>query len=87
MSYAVNKYPTVSFSRAEAQPAPKPVLNGIWQFAGNDGNLHEILHWVDTDEPTGPVPSNPGRDPQYRFWELPVQNWAQANGFTNLPRP
>ena len=45
------------------------------------GGIHNILHWVDKDNPRGPIPSNPGADPQYPYWEYSVQKWLQANGY------
>lgn len=44
-------------------------------------NVHSILHYVDKDDPRGPVPENPEADPQYERFEEPVQRWAQENGF------
>lgn len=41
---------------------------------------HEILHWVNRADPTGPSPSNPSQDPQYFLWEIPAQLWIAQNG-------
>lgn len=38
---------------------------------------HSILHYVDKDNPDGPVPSNPAADPQYAAWEVGVQAWLE----------
>lgn len=38
-------------------------------------NVHSILYWVDKDNPLGPRPENPSKDPQYQRWETAVQNW------------
>lgn len=79
MRYALTKVPGASFTRAEYAPASKPVLNGVWQIPGSDGVIHEILYWVDINDPTGPAPTNPaGNDPQYRFWEASVQAGGYA---------
>ena len=50
------------------------------------GTIHNILHYVDRNDPLGPYPSNPANDPQYRNWEYSVQNWknAQFGAFLNL---
>ncbi|MES2087942.1 MAG: PBP1A family penicillin-binding protein [Patescibacteria group bacterium] len=46
-------------------------------------NLHSILYWVDKNNPTGPAPTNPGDDPQFKSWEYAVQKWGAENGFQN----
>ena len=74
-----------AFSRAQFPPSDKPILNGAWKVAGNDGSLHEILYWVDKNNPLGAPPT--GTDPQLRLWDPPVAAWAATNGLTNLPRP
>ncbi len=73
MHYALTKVPSQPFTRAERAPANKPVLNGVWQVPGSDGSVHEILYWVNKDDPTGPSPSNPASDPQYTYWDAPVR--------------
>lgn len=47
-------------------------------------NIHEILYWVDKNEPWGPVPENPNDDPQFKLWEYSVQKWAATQ---YLPYP
>lgn len=44
-------------------------------------NVHDILYWIDKDNPTGARPTNPNDDPQFGRWELGARAWAQANGF------
>jgi penicillin-binding protein 1C len=39
-------------------------------------NVHNILHWVDRNDPNGPIPSNPQQDSQYDYWEYGVRNWV-----------
>ena len=59
----------------------KPILNGIWQVKRNGRvEVHNILHWVDKDDPTGPYPSNPESDPQYEHWEYPIREWLKQKG-------
>jgi hypothetical protein len=41
---------------------------------------HEILHWVNKKDPTGPPPANPANDSQYLLWEIPAQAWIQTEG-------
>lgn len=38
---------------------------------------HSILHYVNKDDPDGPMPSNPAADPQYAGWEAGVQAWLE----------
>lgn len=45
-----------------------------------DGKIHNILHYINKDDPRGPAPTNPESDPQYNNWEIGVKNWAQKNG-------
>lgn len=41
--------------------------------------VHSILHWVDKNDPQGPIPEYPARDPQYENWETPVRKWVLEN--------
>ena len=45
--------------------------------------IHSILHWVDKNDPTGPIPTNPTSDGQYNNWETAVRAWAQSAGVLN----
>lgn len=40
------------------------------------GEIHDILYYVNKDDPRGPQPSNPGADSQYNAWEAGVRAWA-----------
>ena len=59
------------------------VAEDIFNSTSSDANIldtmftstHSILHYVDKDNPRGPVPGNPGFDPQYRLWEYAVNAW------------
>lgn len=43
------------------------------------GNIHNILHFIDKDNPNGPYPNNPAaEDDQYYNWEYGVQAWKNA---------
>jgi hypothetical protein len=39
---------------------------------------HCLLYYVDKDDPQGPMPKNPGKDPQFELWESRVLAWAKA---------
>ncbi len=38
-------------------------------------NVHTILHWVDKNDPKGPIPTDPKKDSQYENWEYGVRKW------------
>lgn len=38
---------------------------------------HSILYYVDKDNPTSDIPSNPSSDPQFNLWESRVLEWAK----------
>ncbi|HEY9583852.1 MAG TPA: hypothetical protein VJI66_02740, partial [Candidatus Paceibacterota bacterium] len=46
-------------------------------------SVHNILHWVNKDDPRGPAPSDPSSDSQYENWEYGVrlwfENWKKTN--------
>ncbi len=46
--------------------------------------VHNILHYVDRNNPDGPIPSDPTIDPQYERWEEPVKRWAEENGYLEI---
>lgn len=48
---------------------------------------HCILYYVDKDNPTGPIPTNPGNDPQYSLWEAAVKTWADKQNFATSTPP
>lgn len=58
-------------------PDAGSILTALYQ------NTHSILHYVDKDDPRGPYPSNPSRDPQYELWEYGVNVWKNGQ-FTSL---
>lgn len=43
--------------------------------------IHDILHYVNKEDPLGPIPDNPDIDPNYLAWEEPIAKWASDNGF------
>ncbi len=43
---------------------------------------HDILYYVNKDDPRGPTPENPADDPQFNLWESRVQEWAKKNNIT-----
>src|SRR3989344_3657128 len=43
-------------------------------------NPHEILYWVNKNDPAGPPPLNPYNDAQFLLWESTAQEWIGRNG-------
>lgn len=41
--------------------------------------IHNILYYINKDNPLGPRPNNPYNDSQFIIWEMPVLLWAQQN--------
>ncbi len=39
--------------------------------------IHNILYWVDKNNPRGPFPINPQKSPQFYLWEKPVRDWVK----------
>lgn len=51
-------------------------------------NVQDILYSVDKSNPRGPRPTNPYSDPQFRLWDMGVQQWWQANKYRyNITTP
>jgi 1A family penicillin-binding protein len=83
MAYALSKYPSEYFPQPPPIPdTASPALRGSYSNTTADGGTaaHDILYWVDKNNPLGPAPSNPANDPQYAYWEYPVQQWASGIG-------
>jgi hypothetical protein len=40
---------------------------------------HNILYYVNKDDPRGDAPKDPSKDPQYDNWEKAVQKWVDKN--------
>lgn len=79
--YALNKIPTESFMVPEPTPLDiKPILRGQYQI---NGQIHNILYWVQKDNPRGDYPRNPDHDGQFNLWEYPVELWLRGRGYTN----
>ena len=41
--------------------------------------IHEILYWIDKNNPQGPPPERPMEDSQFNNWEAALQNWLKIN--------
>ena len=45
---------------------------------------HSILFYVDKDDPLGPMPEEPEKDPQFLSWEKSVLAWVEKNASSSL---
>lgn len=48
------------------------------------GEYHDILYYVDRNDPLGPAPINPERDPQFASWEGAVQRFVNGGSGGNM---
>ncbi len=71
MTQALKDSPIENFSKPDSVSTDKPVLNGQPQ-------PHNILYYVNKDNPQGAPPANPENDPQYNNWEASLQNWLKS---------
>jgi penicillin-binding protein 1A len=78
MAQALPEVPNETFTPPGPTSPTKPVLAG--QYVIN-GQIHDILYYVDRNNPTGSDPANPAVDPEYNKWEIGVESWARANGY------
>jgi 1A family penicillin-binding protein len=87
MQVAIAKYPVEYFGEPRTIPtnAP-PVLRDIYEVPLSNGTIavHNILYWVQKNNPLAGQPTNPESDPQYAYWEYPVQQWLASAGATSI---
>jgi membrane carboxypeptidase/penicillin-binding protein len=51
--------------------------------------IHEILWWLDKNNPQGDSPNSPESDSQFNNWETSLQNWLKNNfptAYNELPK-
>lgn len=80
---ALKKLPVEEFEKPMPLPEPKPILAGDWRgmSTSTPPEIHDILYWINKDDPLGPQPENPASDSQFNHWEWAVQKWARENGY------
>ena len=44
--------------------------------------VHNILYYINKDDPQGPPPQDPIQDPEFNAWEAAVQEWAKKKNIT-----
>jgi len=80
--------PKEFFTKPSPVYSNKPMLNGeyVAQITSPDGSIknevHEILYYVDKNDPQGAYPLNPSFDAQFKNWEEPVLMWASQNNIS-----
>jgi len=67
--------PKENFTKPDFTLPEKPVLNGYIP----PEDTHDILYYVDKNNPLGDPPQDPATDPQYIMWETGVENWLRAH--------
>ena len=75
MAQALATFPHESFPQPEPVTSSKIMLNGNNTYTPPDGGTDPIprnFYYVDRKRPLGPMPSNPGNDPQFINWDWPV---------------
>lgn len=77
LSTALKTQPAEAFASPEPVSVNKPLLNG--EITSKDG-IHNILYYVNKNDPLGPTPARPQNDPQFENWETPVLAWAATYG-------
>ncbi|MBM3260842.1 penicillin-binding protein [Candidatus Kaiserbacteria bacterium] len=85
--YATEKYPADRFT----PPSPDPdilttpsVLRGNWNTDPSRG-VHEILFWVQRDNPRLAQTGNPYSDSQFPYWDHAVQLWMEPKVGSSTP--
>ncbi len=58
--------------------------NENFEISSFTSGIHNILHFVQKDDPQGPYPQNPMSDSQYENWEYGVQKWKREEFIPSL---
>jgi len=75
MEKLLDTNPEENFVKPDLTQINKPILNG----QTIPGENHEILYYIDKNNPLGDSPQNPADDPQYIMWEKGVENWLNQH--------
>ena len=76
MNRVIKSFPPESFPHPHQVIADKPILNGNYVI---NNQVHNILYYINPQDPTGPAPINPESNPEFWNWEIPVLKWATNN--------
>lgn len=75
------KIDKVTGKRATDLTPPELIEERVYREA------HNILHYVDKDDPRGPAPRDPTQDPQYWNWEKAVQAYTEKTNWNTTSSP
>ncbi len=76
MSEALKKIPPGTFTKPDPVNADKPILRGE---INPTGELHDILYYINKDDPQGEPPFDPTTDNQFKNWEDPIAKWISEH--------
>jgi 1A family penicillin-binding protein len=84
MKEALKNRPLITFNKPDPIFSKKSILRGESIVKYKIGEkiypqIHNILYYVDKNNPQGDWPINPENDPQFLNWETAVLNWAKNN--------
>jgi len=72
LASALKGAPPEEFTKPDPELTGKIMLNGLY-VSSEFPEPHSILYYVDRNDPLGPIPSDPGSDPQFKNWEAVVR--------------
>jgi len=70
----IDRLPPETFPRPELILVNKPILKG--EFIINN-EIHDVLYYIDKNNPQGPPPLDPKNDSQFENWEEPIRKWLE----------
>ena len=78
MVRALNTLPNEKFTNPDPVIANKIMLDGNYTYlreGSSSPEYHEILYYVNKENPLGSMPADPNTDTQFPNWEWPVNNF------------
>ena len=79
MQYAITKYPQEFFT--PPQPIPDTVPGALRGLSSDGTSYHDILYWVNKDDPRGGGTSR--GDGQFPYWEYPLGGYIPGMQFSS----
>ena len=76
MKEALKTQPQVKFIKPTPIDTEKPILRGDYLI---NNEIHDILYYVDKNNPGGAEPTNPKLDSQFESWEKGILSWLEKN--------